>query len=263
MNTPERTSSPSKFQLRLNWRLLAFSLLMLPLLLSLGLWQLQRAEQKQAIQDSWEQQQTLPPAGLGELSPDRDNHYRRVRVQGSFDTEHYWLVENRVLDGQLGYEVLMPFLPKATAVAKDAVIIVNRGWVPAGAYRSELPEITTPRGIVEISGVLVTPSHNRLMQGAPAAATQWPGRVLQADLESFGQQLKSAGFEESLYPYLLQIDPSSVAAFTTNWQPINTSPSKHTGYAVQWFTMAFVLVVLTLLANTNLADVILKRKPNA
>lgn len=263
MNTSGKTPPVPKFQLRLNWKLVLFSLLMLPVLISLGFWQLQRAEEKRNIQESWEKQQALPPVPLEELGDTSNSLYRRVSLTGHFVPQRYWLLENRVLNGQVGYEILMPFRLTAGADNSGPLIVVNRGWVPAGDYRTDVPQVTTPSGEVRISGSLITPGHNRLIQDPPADVASWPARVLQADLEVLAAQLKAAGVSQPFYQHVLQIEPASPGAFTTNWQPINTSPSKHTGYAVQWFTMAFALVVLTLFANSNLSDIVFKKRRTA
>ena len=45
------------------------------------------------------------------------------------------------------------------------------------------------------------------------------------------------------------------AALTIDWPVINVTPEKHTAYAVQWFAMALVLLLLYLWRSTNVAEV--------
>ncbi len=78
---------------------------------------------------------------------------------------------------------------------------------------------------------------------------QWPARVgwisaARAE-ELFGQEF---------FPYQLRLDQDSPGALQTGWATVSVQPAKHTGYAVQWFVMALVLLIMTVVANSNLAD---------
>ena len=264
MNSPGQIPSTPKFQVKLNWKLVLFSLLLLPLLTGLGFWQLQRAAEKTTIQESWRRQQALAPVPFAEVKDSPQENFRRVAMQGQFDPEHYWLLENRVLDGNLGYEVLMPFHVENSLGADAGLILVNRGWLPAGAYRTQLPKVNTPVGVIRISGSLAKPSDNRFIneQANPTSTQGWPRKILEVDPKALSMQLQPIQMDGQnfLYERVLRIDAENAAAFKAHWQPINMAASKHRGYAVQWFSMAFVLVILTFFANSNLADVLFRRK---
>lgn len=253
MNTSGKAPSAPKFQLKPNWKILLFTLLFLPLLLSLGFWQLHRAEEKKTIQESWQAQQALPAVPFAEIKNTSDTEFRRVSLHGRFDAGHYWLLENRILDGKLGYEIVMPFVTTG-----GDLVIVNRGWLPAGAYRTDLPQVPTTTETVTISGTLTLPSDNRLIAEEREPVGDWPAKILQIDLDALGAQLESLGYERSLYPRVLNIDGDAAGAFTTHWQPINMSSATHKGYAFQWFTMALALLILSLFANSNLAATLFK-----
>lgn len=255
MNTSGQIPSAPKFQFKPNWKILLFTLLLLPLLLSLGVWQLQRAEEKKTIQESWQAQQALPPVPFAEIKDSAEVEFRRVSLRGRFDGEHYWLLENRILDGKLGYEIVMPFI-----TTEDELVIVNRGWLPAGAYRSDLPQVPTAADVVSISGSLAQPSDNRFIAEQPEPPQQWPAKILQVDLATLGAHLNALGYEREPYRRVLRIDGEAPGAFTAHWQPINMSPATHKGYAVQWFTMAAALLILSMFANSNLAEALFKSR---
>ncbi len=259
MNTSGHIPPAPKFRWKLNWKLVLFSLLLLPLLTGLGFWQLERAAEKMTIQESWREQQALAPVPFEEISGSSSTDFRRVSLRGHFDGEHYWLVENRILDGNLGYEVLMPFY-LASVSAKADLVLVNRGWVAAGAYRDQLPEFETPVGIIRISGSLVEPSDNRFIKPTDHQGDKWPRRILEIDPRHLGAQLEPEVGSATVHDAILQIDGDNAAALKVHWQPINMTPTKHRGYAVQWFSMAFVLLILTLFANSNLADIVFRRR---
>ena len=64
----------------------------------------------------------------------------------------------------------------------------------------------------------------------------------------------------SLFPYPVRIDPAQPGALSVDWQVINVSPEKHTGYAVQWFSMAAALALIYLLRSTNIWQLLRGRR---
>ena len=88
----------------------------------------------------------------------------------------------------------------------------------------------------------------RLDDGISRVA-QWPVRVGWISAAR-AEEL----FGEPFAPYQLRLDQSSLGALQTGWATVSVQPAKHTGYAVQWFVMAVVLLIMTVIANSNLAD---------
>ena len=93
-------------------------LLLLPLLLSLGAWQLQRADEKSALLDRQEARRQAPAQAIGELEQSADLAFRRVLLRGYFDAEHSVLLDNRTRDGRVGVELLQPFYDVAKLLRK-------------------------------------------------------------------------------------------------------------------------------------------------
>lgn len=238
------------FVWRLNWKICLFSLFFFPLFVGLGFWQLQRAEQKRTIQQHWQNQQALPPQVID--SPDAlpldadgvdqsSGQFRKVELQGQYHSEYVWLVENRSWQGRLGYHVIQAFY-----LNPSFAVLVNRGWVAGSVDRSKLPDVVTNGLPSAASGQLVQPSVNRLLTGQTLAAG-WPKRILQVEPD-----LMARDVDGELADWILEIDAQDPAAEGVDWQHSTVSPTKHLGYAVQWFSMAFVLLILTLYANSNL-----------
>ena len=244
MSLPKQPSR-IPFAWELNWKVCVFSALLLPLLCGLGLWQLERAEEKLTLQQSLELEQAKPAIAFEQYQNTADVNafsYREVTVMGHFLVNTYWLMENKVHQGQIGFEVLMPFMTDT-----GQMVMVNRGWVPGLGYRDRLPEITTPENTQTLSGRLVRPTQNTLLADAKVAQSGWPKLILESNFAHFEQALG-----HSLWPQILQLEPFSPGAFITQWQPINMTAAKHQAYAVQWFGLAIALAVLTLIANSNL-----------
>ena len=217
-----------------HWQITLLVVIMLPVLISLGFWQLARAEQKRELQAVYQQQRQLPAIALTELDQADASPYRSVIIEGRYLSDRYWLLDNRSRRGQTGYEVIMP-------VATDAgVVLVNRGWVAAAPLRSTLPEIVTPSGLVSIAGYLYPMTTNVVVQqSASDLAVDWPKRVLQLTPAVAAEALVT-----KVFPLWLRIDDNAPGALTTDWVITSVQPSKHQGYALQWFAMALALVII-------------------
>jgi cytochrome oxidase assembly protein ShyY1 len=243
MTKVTQPKSTNSFRWQPNIKVLVLVALLLPLLLSLGFWQQQRAEEKQQLLTRYEQREMANPAVLGSLSPQEDLQYVRARVRGSFDNEKVILLDHRFYRGQPGYELLSPFQD----VQSGRWLLVNRGWLPASLNRNERPQLKAVVGQVELVGHLYQPLGKPVVLAEEKWSGRWPEVVQNLDFQAFSQQL-----DLSLYPYTLRLDRGSAGALVTDWQIVNVQPEKHTGYAVQWFAMAFVLVILTVFVNSNL-----------
>lgn len=237
MNSPEK----APFKLDVNWKISLFTVVLLPVLVGLGFWQLQRADEKNTIQQSIEQQQALEPIDLAQVEPGQTLAFRRVRFFGHPDKQHIWLVENQIYQGKVGFHFLVP-----VKLENGRNILVNAGWIPAAERRGELPPLPELPESAVFFGQIRTLNDNRFLHGARVDAG-WPKRILQADIPAMEQSLG-----EPLSPWLVQLDAASPMAQTVYWPATNMSADKHIGYALQWFLMAFVLVILWFYANSNL-----------
>lgn len=238
---PERKDITAKF--KPNWKLTLFYLLLFPLLVGLGFWQLYRADYKQGLQDLYDLRAAAAPVSLSDLKPQQDVAYLPVKLQGRFDNRHHFLLDNRVLNGQPGYEVISGFmLEPAVSMAGVGVIDrvwVNRGWVAMQRDRQNLPVIEAIGGVEQIRGQLVTPSEAFVLADVPLSG-QWPEVIQSVDLAVMNERL---GVQQGL-PYVLRLAEGEPGSFQVNWQPVNTAPQKSLGYAAQWFLMALVLTGL-------------------
>ena len=97
--------------------------LLLPGLLWLGFWQLQRGDEKRALLASFEARRQAEPISLEQLEPMPDPAYRRVHLRGHFDTEHSLLLDSRIRDGHAGVELLQPFYDQSSGLW----VLLNRG----------------------------------------------------------------------------------------------------------------------------------------
>ncbi|MEX1033959.1 MAG: SURF1 family protein [Cellvibrionaceae bacterium] len=232
-----------KLALSLNRRVTALAVLLLPILLSLGVWQLQRAEEKRAIETRYMARQQLSPLTLGELDNVSDQAFLPIRLAGRFDNRHSFLLDNRTREGRPGYEVLTPLL-----TGDGRWVLVNRGWIKASPIRQDLPVIPPIEARVEISGtVYIPPDEPFLLAEQTFQTVEWPLVVQAVEIDKFAALL-----DRALFPQVIRLRQGSAGALQVGWQPVNTQPQKHVAYAVQWFALALGLALWFVFANTNL-----------
>ncbi len=199
----------------------------------LGVWQLDRAAQKNALQASLDARASEPPLEAGSLAHTTSGadaqHFRRITLRGRWLGERTIFLDNRQMDGKVGFLVVTPLVLDGAA----GTVLVQRGWAPRHfSERAVLPSVATPAGVVTVQGT-VAPPPSRLFQFADAAS----GPIRQnLDLASFARE---SGLE--LLPLsVLQHDAAGAApeGLVRHWLPPATDVQKHYGYAVQWFAIA-------------------------
>lgn len=224
------------------------------LLLNLGSWQLGRAAEKSALQDRWEVRAALPPVSPASLIPESPEARadRQVQWQGEFTPDQYLLLDNRLHRGRPGYHVI------ALVTAGESLVPVNLGWIAGDPARQTLPTPVLPEGAVSLSGRIYVPSGKPLMMQKPTAPVALPAPVQTLYWDNWQQELAAlAG--RPLLPFEVRINPGSPLALTAEWPVVNQSSSQHIGYAVQWFAMAGVLVLIGVWRLTNVVELLGRR----
>lgn len=228
-----------------DWRLLMFSGLLLPVLLSLGIWQLNRAEEKQLLLVAWQQQASQ--AGWPELVSGGLERGQPVVLTGWY-TDYTWLLDNRTRDGLPGYEVLTVFTP-----VEGPAVVINRGWVRGPRTRDQLPAIDTPDGLFTLEGRLDNYPVPPVLAEDTGVAGDWPRRV-QALPRTMVEQVA----EQPARMIVKLADNDQAGAYRADHAPDVMGPQTHYGYAAQWFALAAALTILTLVASYKKNDSIRK-----
>ncbi|MEM7379248.1 MAG: SURF1 family protein [Pseudomonadota bacterium] len=213
------------------------ALLVFPLLLSLGFWQVGRAAERQALLDASAAAVQQAPVSLDDVSLQAATpRYVPVAVRGRVDASRQFLLDNRVNGKVAGYEVLTPVIYKP-----GKAILINRGWIPLGASRVAKPDVALPDGTalsVEFTGLAVVPPERFSLGDAAGGDTGWP-RVLQ--VEDFAAISALLGLE--VLPRVVQ--SADIAwGFESIWKPVQKGPEQNYAYALQWFALAATLVLI-------------------
>jgi len=210
------------------------------LCIRLGIWQLDRLEQRRAFNNQVTSMRAMPPLDLSTESFDdiESMEWRAVTFTGEYDFEDQIAIRNQYYRDQYGYHLLTPLHSNGTAV------LVDRGWIPAdgNAVPEDWRKYDEP-GVVTVTGQI------RLGQSKPAfggVADALPadGSPLwvwnNGDIEKIALQMP--------YPILkVYIQPDVDYEDTVPpipYQPdIELTEGTHFGYALQWFTFATILFV--------------------
>jgi len=207
---------------------------------SLGFWQLERAKQKQALLDSYQANQQAAAVPLAAILPvTLQQRYQKITVQGSFDNQHNFLLDNKIYQHQAGYHVITPF---HLTGSNEPLLLMNRGFLAGTGQRTKLPDIPVIEGEHTLTAIIDFPPEKPFILGAnyDAQSLRWPLVMQQLKVDDVSHALNTA-----VYPFIaLLYDPSF--SFQTDWQPTKLmSVSMHKGYAVQWFALAATWLILT------------------
>ena len=138
-------------------------------MIKLGLWQLQRADEKSALLASQEARRQAPAQPIGELERSVDPAFQRVLLRGYFDAEHSLLLDNRTRDGRVGVELLQPFYDQPSGLW----LLLNRGWLPWPDRRNPVA-FSTPAGALQLQAwIYVAPGESFQLQ-ADQLGNAWP-----------------------------------------------------------------------------------------
>ncbi len=220
------------------------TLVMLAVLLSLGRWQLQRADQKRELFDAFAK--GADATRLIDLQTPPLPRYQHIEARGHYDGSRQLLIDNMTGgDGRAGYFVVTPF-----ALAGGGWLLVNRGWVPLGASRAVLPAVDVagdPRRVLGRADRL--PSAG-LHMGQPAAlrppfpaVANFPSH---SDIEQLLRETSWAPAAE-----LVLLDADQPDGYVRQWQAPGFPALRHTAYAVQWFGLALALGIIYLVTNVR------------
>ena len=216
-------------------------------LVALGRWQLQRADEKEALYTLFNSGQDATRA-VDAATP-RLPRYQHVEAVGAYDSARQILIDNMSnAAGRAGYYVITPF-----ALRGGGWILVNRGWVPVGVSRAAKPGVAVSTQEREIRGRADELPRAGMQLGERSSLA--PPYPVVADFPTRDEV--AALLRESVWAHaanLVLLDPGEPDGFLRQWQPPGFPPIRHIAYAVQWFSLAAALVVIYLATNLRRAE---------
>ena len=243
-------------ELRWNWLIFACVVATMAGLVRLGLWQLDRAQDKIELQQSHTalgNQQAIPLTQVPTAGPefDRQQHQnRRVVLDGAYRNERSIFLIYQTYEGQPGYEVLTPFRLRNLSL----LVLVSRCWSVITAYEDlaqALPHISVS---LRVEGQIHVPSERELAQRNLPHETRWPLLLRYPDMNELVTH-----FDTPLFPYIVRLAEGQPGVLIRHWPAVNADTSQHFSYALQWFAMAIALAIVSLVLSSNLASLIRSR----
>ena len=219
------------------------ALLFFSLFVSLGFWQLDRAEYKKTLYSEFLKQYAVPATDIKEIYDNKNSYqnalWKKFKATGNFLESVQILLDNQVAKSETGYYVYTPFKPEGGT----EWILVNRGWVAAGVDRSIIPEMKRTDRVVDIYGVIKdVPRTGLLLQdAAPEKMSKNVYRVQKIDVAKLEQVLNI-----KLKPVILRLEPESEHGYLKEWRIPGSGEEVHLGYAFQWFAFAATLLIIYL-----------------
>ena len=234
-----------KWLRRPSWFALLLTAVSALLFIRLGVWQLHRADEKEAILRRYATAETAAPRDFAAVASNPPvDAFARVDVQGEYLVDRLYLLDNPKHDQRGGVEVYAPFRPRSG----DRLLLVDMGFLP-GNGTDQAPQLPAlPTGPQQLHGLYVpAPGVGYAMGGnALTRQTHWPKTTIYLDLAQIGSDLGTA-----LYPRVLSLDaePSSIYVREHTIDFSAMPPARHRAYAFQWFTFAVAVVVILLVLH--------------
>jgi surfeit locus 1 family protein len=158
-------------------------------------------------------------------------HEQRLELRGEFLERYTVLLDNKVNRGRPGYHVVQPL-----RAADGRHVLVNRGWVAAPVHRETLPQLRTPPGLQLVEGRVL----DHFPRAYAPAAAKPEGRVWQnVEVATF-----AAWSGLKLEPYVLEQHSPLADGLARNWPNADAGAEKNESYALQWYSLAALSVVL-------------------
>jgi len=221
------------------------TIVLICVLVSLGRWQLSRADQKRALYDLFDS--GAEGSRTIDLATPPLPRYQHVQALGHYDPTRQILIDNvSNAANHVGYYVITPF-----ALAGGGWILINRGWVPVGAHRADKPGVAVPSDARELHGRTDNLPRAGLRLGGAALNPPYPvvaNYPTEPELRALLHESAWAGAAE-----VVLLDAREPDGYLREWRPPGFPPIRHVAYAVQWFGLALTLAVIYVVTHLRRA----------
>lgn len=220
----------------------ALAVLAMALFCCLGIWQLDRGKQKEAMlaraQGILAARKPVPLSAAAD--PARAAAYDWAQAHGRFLDKPAVLLDNQTSEGRSGVRVYRAFQADAAATSP---VLVELGWIPLPGDRT-LPPIDSFAATTQVAGLLAPPPSAGL--AAAVVSPQADGNLLATRLDHAA--LAGALELPTLAPRVLRLDPALKVGYLRDLDilPNTLPPERHLGYAVQWFGLALAVLITAL-----------------
>ena len=242
--------------LRFNWIIGFFVLVTIASFVRLGLWQLDRANEKVAAMQALQIEQSKHAVPIEKLTQVRDSKQSdlenlHVELTGQYINERSILLVSKFYDDHVGYEVVTPF----RIASNGLVVLVNRGWISAKLTSGAQLNLRPVSGPQSLSAQIHRPGKRLQAFSSQMNTSSWPIQMRGLDMDVVADLL-----EEELFPFVVRLTADQPGVLVRNWPAVNVNINTHLGYALQWFVFALAVLAGSLLASTNILSLLREGK---
>ncbi|MFT4058676.1 MAG: SURF1 family protein [Legionella sp.] len=227
-----------KFRFTPSWIMLVLTAVFFALFVRLGFWQIHRADEKANMLAAQKMRKQLNPVPWNSKCP-LPVQYERIQLEGLYLSQVF-LLDNQHYQHQFGYDVLSPL-----ELADGSIVMIDRGWLHGDNTRRIFPKIKNPEHLVKLQGTAYFPNKNQWVLGA--IFEKKGGKTV--ILERFEEQLVSQLLQKTVYPFIIRLDKQDTHGFVREWETVSMPAQRHLGYALQWFAMAVVVLIIFVALN--------------
>ena len=238
--------------IHINWFVVVAIVLSAAGFARLGIWQLDRASEKTALQTAMQQEQQKEAINIEDIILTRDGTIPNLHVTlvGEYINEKSFLLVPQSYNGELGFGVITPFRLQNS----NRIVLVDRGWitVASGAQLDFEPVV----GLRQLTGQIHLQSSSTPSNEQPDGSS-WPVQIRRLDVD-----LLSGLLGKDLFPYPVRLNEDQPGVLIRHWTAVTANSSANISYAIQWFVLAAATVIVSLLASSNILSIVgVKKEP--
>ena len=217
-------------------KILIFAIIFVPITISLGLWQIERANEKKAIISNYDKLLVSTPIALQKELP--LENWQPIETVGAYQDLVIY-EDNAINSGKAGFKVYHLFQN-----GYGTFIFVHRGFIERNLIKNNLPRIDTPLRKKNIKGTALFKQNNTFVKNIEESDI----RIIQEFNTSVLIERFPILKDRYLHPFLFNLDVRDADKFQPIEKPVNMTATKHIGYAIQWFGLCAALIILTIYA---------------
>lgn len=227
---------------------IVIAILFIFILSSLGMWQVSRRSEKLGIEKKINDHNAAAVIDLNKdkLDVGKGLKYRKVKVTGVLSDKGITFIDNIRHGGKYGFYVYSPL--KLDNSEKH--ILINHGWIPYQGSREDLPEVKLLEGVQAIEGTIQIPSKRPFVESSiDELDIEGKNLWLYMDVDKYASE---APFE--IFPFVIYQAPDKEAKYIRDWPVFNAKVAMHTGYAIMWFSLAFIVFCIFIYSSFRKQD---------
>jgi cytochrome oxidase assembly protein ShyY1 len=157
--------------------------------------------------------------------------WTQVELRGTYLADGQRVVRNRPLNGQPGYEVVVPF-----RLASGETVVIDRGWLPIGNNNPGAPDSVPEPPAGDVTAVVrLKHPEPELQRGAPE------GQLASIDLAAYAGQLRYPLLTGAYGQLASETPPAADMPFP--FPKPSTEEGTHLSYSLQWFAFGVLMFV--------------------